>query len=43
MGQGELLKGGVKGEKDIVFMNIRWGLGWGFIIDGKMYRGGWGF
>lgn len=35
MAYGELLKGAVKGEKDIVFINISWGLGSAFIIDGK--------
>ena len=27
----------MKGEKDIVFINISWGLGSAFIIDGKIY------
>lgn len=43
MAYGELLKGAVKGEKDIVFINISWGLGSAFIIDGKIYTGRSGF
>lgn len=43
MAYGELLKGAVKGEKDVVFINISWGLGSAFIIDGKIYTGRSGF
>lgn len=43
MAYEELLKGAVKGEKDIVFINISWGLGSAFIIDGKIYTGRSGF
>lgn len=43
MAYGELLKGAVQGEKNIVFINISWGLGAAFIIDGKMYEGRSGF
>ena len=43
MAYGELLKGAVKGEKDIVFINISWGLGSAFITDGKIYTGRSGF
>lgn len=39
MAYGELLKGVVKGEKDVVFINLSWGLGSAFIIDGKIYTG----
>ena len=37
------MKGCVKGEKDIIFVNISWGLGIGIIIDGKIYKGKSGF
>ena len=30
------MKGCVKGEKDIIFVNVSWGLGIGIIIDGKI-------
>ena len=43
MTYGEHLKGCVKGEKDIIFVNISWGLGIGIIIDGKVYMGKSGF
>lgn len=43
MTYGEYLKGYVKGEKDIIFINISWGLGIGIIIDGKIYTGKSGF
>ncbi len=43
MAYGEMLKGVVKAEKDIVFINVSWGLGAAFIIDGKMYEGRSGF
>lgn len=43
MAYGELLKGVVKGEKDVVFINLSWGLGSAFIIDGKIYTGRSGF
>lgn len=39
MTYGEYLKGCVNGEKDIIFVNISWGLGVGIIIDGKIYTG----
>lgn len=39
MAYGELLKG----EKDVVFINLSWGLGSAFIIDGKIYTGRSGF
>ena len=35
MTYGELVQGCVKGEKDILFVNISWGLGIGIIIDGR--------
>lgn len=43
MTYGEYLKGVVKGEKNILFINISWGLGIGIIIDGKIYTGKSGF
>lgn len=43
MTYGEYLQGCVKGEKDIIFVNISWGLGIGIIIDGKIYTGKSGF
>lgn len=39
MAYGEYLQGVVKGEKNILFINISWGLGIGIIIDGKVYFG----
>ena len=38
MTYGEHMQGCVKGEKDIIFVNISWGLGIGIIIDGKVYE-----
>lgn len=43
MTYGEYMRGGVKGEKNILFVNISWGLGIGIIIDGKIYNGKSGF
>ena len=43
MTYGEYLRGCVKGERDILFINISWGLGMGIIIDGKIYNGKSGF
>ncbi len=43
MTYGEFLRGCVKGEKNIIFVNISWGLGIGIIIDGKVYTGKSGF
>lgn len=43
MAYGEYMKGNVKGEKNIIFVNISWGLGIGIIIDSKMYIGKSGF
>lgn len=40
---GEYMKGVVKGEKNILFINMSWGLGLGIIIDGKVYYGKSGF
>ena len=43
MTYGEYMKGCAKGEKDIIFVNVSWGLGIGIIIDGKIYTGKSGF
>jgi len=37
------MQGCVKGEKDIIFVNVSWGVGIGIIIDGKVYTGKSGF
>lgn len=36
---GEYMQGAVKGEKNIILINVSWGLGMGIIIDGKLYKG----
>lgn len=43
MTYGEYMQGCVNGEKNIIFVNISWGLGIGIIIDGKVYSGKSGF
>lgn len=43
MTYGEYMVGGVTNEKNIIFVNISWGLGIGIIIDGKVYTGKSGF
>ncbi len=43
MAHGEYLQGCVKNEKNILFINISWGLGLSIIIDGKSYTGKSGF
>lgn len=43
MAYGEFLKGCVKGEKDLIFINVSWGLATAIIIDGKLYKGKSGF
>lgn len=43
MAYGEYMQGVVQGEKNILFVNIAWGLGVGIIIDGKVYYGKSGF
>ena len=40
---GEYMKGVVAGERDVLFVNLSWGLGLGIIIDGDLYRGKSGF
>lgn len=43
MTYGEYLQGCVKGEKNVLFINISWGLGMGILINGKIYNGKSGF
>ena len=43
MTYGEYLSGIGKGEKNMIFINISWGLGMGMILDGKLYYGKSGF
>lgn len=43
MTYGEYMKGCVNGEKNILFINLSWGLGIGIVIDGKLYIGKSGF
>lgn len=43
MAYGEYLQGVVQGERNILFVNISWGLGIGIIIDGQLYYGKSGF
>jgi transcriptional regulator of PTS gene len=43
MAYGEYINGVVNGEKNIVFINVSWGLGLGIFIDGKLYYGKSGF
>jgi predicted NBD/HSP70 family sugar kinase len=43
MAYGEYLAGCIKNEKNIIFVNISWGLAIGIIIDGKIYKGKSGF
>lgn len=43
MAYGEYMQGIVKGEKNILFINMSWGLGLGIIINGQLYYGKSGF
>jgi transcriptional regulator of PTS gene len=43
MAYGEYMKGVVNGEKDVLFVNVSWGLGLGIITDGKLHYGKSGF
>ena len=40
---GEYMQGVVQGEKDILFVNVSWGLGLGIIINGEVNYGRSGF
>jgi transcriptional regulator of PTS gene len=43
MAYGEFMSGAIKGEKNILFVNVSWGLGLGIISDGKLHYGKSGF
>ena len=43
MTYGEMSKGVVKGEKDVIFVNLSWGIGCGLILNGELYTGKSGF
>ncbi len=43
MTYGEYLRGNINEKKDMLFVNLSWGLGLGIIIDGKLYKGKSGF
>ena len=43
MTYGEYMTGCVKGERNVLFLNVSWGLGIGIVIDGKLYKGKSGF
>lgn len=43
MTYGEYLKGVCKGLRNIIFVNVSWGIGIGIIFDGKLYLGKSGF
>lgn len=43
MTYGEYLKGNISEKKQILFVNLSWGLGLGIIIDGNLYMGKSGF
>lgn len=43
MAYGEMMKGVVKDEQNIIFINISWGLGAGLILNGDVYMGKSGF
>ncbi len=43
MAFGEYMEGCVKGERNILFINVSWGLGAGIIIDGNLYKGKSGY
>ena len=43
MTYGEMSKGVVKGEKNVIFVNLSWGIGCGLILNGELYTGKSGF
>ena len=43
MTYGEFLSGVVKKEKNVLFVNVSWGLGMGMILDGRLYYGTSGY
>ena len=40
---GEYIKGRVQAEKNIIYVNVGWGLGLGIIVNGQLYYGKSGF
>lgn len=40
---GEYMQGGVNGEKNVLYVNLSWGLGLGIIVNGDIYGGKSGF
>ncbi|MDF9797590.1 transcriptional regulator of PTS gene [Catalinimonas alkaloidigena] len=43
MAYGEFCVGNVKGEKDVLFLNLDYGIGMGILINGELYYGKSGF
>lgn len=43
MTYGEFIKGCCKGKKDVIFVNVCWGLGIGIIINGQLFYGKSGY
>ena len=43
MAYGEYIKGRVQAEKNIIYVNVGWGLGLGVIVNGQLYYGKSGF
>lgn len=43
MAYGEYMSMGNNADKDMIFINLSWGLGMGMILDGKIYYGKSGF
>jgi predicted NBD/HSP70 family sugar kinase len=43
MTYGEYMNLGLKREKDVIFVNLSWGLGMGMILEGKLFYGKSGF
>ena len=43
MAYGEYLAGVVKNEKNVIFVNVSWGLGMGLIVDGHLFYGTSGY
>lgn len=43
MTYGEFLNGCVRGEKNVIYVNVSWGLGIGLVINGELFYGKSGF
>lgn len=43
MTYGEYMQGAARGQRNIIFINVSWGLGMGIIINGRLYKGKSGF